>query len=86
MEVANVPPGARIREKPVRAVPAAGLSPMSPASNENEKDFYETKDKGALIAEEGTVETPDLASIAKLPELRKFTAAGPRAAAALVMI
>ena len=39
VEVANVPSGARTKEKPVSAVAAVGLSPISPASNENEYSF-----------------------------------------------
>ena len=39
LDVAKVPSGARTKEKPVNAVAAVGLSPISPASNENEYTF-----------------------------------------------
>jgi hypothetical protein len=40
------------------------------------------RDGDLLMADEGTVDTPDSARIAKLPAVRKLTAAGPRRAGA----
>lgn len=81
-EVQNVPLESATRLKPVIAVLAIGLTPTFPATDASDGKFeVEITLIYVLIIEDGTVETPALARIAKFPALFMMTGAGPRAAA-----
>lgn len=76
----------------MRKVPAAGLTPTSPANDAKNmyqwrgREWKSKRGENILMTEAGTVETPVFARIAKLPAERRLTAAGPRAATAALKL
>jgi hypothetical protein len=79
LEVANWPDGSRVSENPVRPPAATGLAPMGPSGGNSETRCQGINKQDILMTDGGTVETPLLARIAKLPAVRRLTGAGPKA-------